>query len=657
VGTITNPILFAAQVPTFQDFASRASTFGNHRASPDRVARGGDLMIRYPDGTLRNLTKEAGFGAAGLTGTGAIAVREPAMHWDGKKAVFSMVVDGSGSSYWQLYEATGLGKDETVSIKKVANQPNYNNISPIYAASAERILFTSDRPRGGEAHLYPQLDEYESNQTVTGIWSLEPATGSLFMLNHTPSGAFSPSIDSYGRVIFTRWDHLQRDQQAGSSFGSYNFTDEGAGAAKTGGSEFFPEPLSGSSSVFGPVAAYTNNLFTPWQINDDGTEEETLNHVGRQEMGFGYITRSFTSDGNLSDFSDSSFIANKKTIRFDGGIYHIKEDPVRRGTYYGIYAREFGSLSTDQIVTFTGALGMNPEQMVFKDFTVANNNGGRFRNPLPLSDGKFVATHTPTTSATPSAMTDMRLKQLTPDASGMYVAGSSLTGGITRSGYSGMLWELEPVEVVGRARPQARTAPALEAPEKSIFTEEAVDEAALRGWLKENDLALIVTRNQTSRDRGDLQQPYNLQVPGGVKTVSPKGGKVYDISHYQIVQADLIRGYNIVPGRRVLGQPMHEPKAKNPDNPGGPTGSVKIAADGSTAAFVPARRALSWQTTDANGNPVVRERDWITFQPGEVRVCASCHGVNSKDQAGGAAPTNKPEALRNLLRYWKGLPK
>ena len=35
----------------------------------------------------------------------------------------------------------------------------------------------------------------------------------LFLLNHTPSGAFDPFLDSAGRVVFTRWDHLQRDQQ------------------------------------------------------------------------------------------------------------------------------------------------------------------------------------------------------------------------------------------------------------------------------------------------------------------------------------------------------------------------------------------------------------------------------------------------------------
>jgi mono/diheme cytochrome c family protein len=196
----------------------------------------------------------------------------------------------------------------------------------------------------------------------------------------------------------------------------------------------------------------------------------------------------------------------------------------------------------------------------------------------------------------------------------------------------------------------------LPAPERSVFTDEAVDETEFRNWLKANELALIVTRNQTTRDRADLAQPFNLQVPGGVKTVSPRGGKVYDITHYQIFQADQIRGYK-QPGRRPIAQAMHDPRVRNPGNPAGPPGSVKIAADGSTAAFVPARRALAWQTTDAAGNAVVRERVWVTFQPGEVRVCASCHGVNAVDQSGAAPPTNKPAALAELLRHWKSLPK
>ncbi|MCB0333524.1 MAG: hypothetical protein KDD55_08495, partial [Bdellovibrionales bacterium] len=41
-------------------------------------------------------------------------------------------------------------------------------------------------------------------------------------------------------------------------------------------------------------------------------------------------------------------------------------------------------------------------------------------------------------------------------------------------------------------------------------------------------------------------------------------------------------------------------------------------------------------------------------QPGEVRVCTSCHGINSLDQAGNTPPENTPLALAELLSWWKG---
>ena len=109
----------------------------------------------------------------------------------------------------------------------------------------------------------------------------------------------------------------------------------------------------------------------------------------------------------------------------------------------------------------------------------------------------------------------------------------------------------------------------------------------------------------------------------------------------------------LLAGRRLLAQLLHDGNIFNPPNPTGPASSVVIASDGSQAAFVPARRALSWQLTDASGTPVVRERYWVTFQPGEIRVCTSCHGLNTQDQAGNLAPQNQPQALAALLQYWK----
>jgi cytochrome c553 len=87
-------------------------------------------------------------------------------------------------------------------------------------------------------------------------------------------------------------------------------------------------------------------------------------------------------------------------------------------------------------------------------------------------------------------------------------------------------------------------------------------------------------------------------------------------------------------------------------DPQGPAGSVALAADGSMAAFIPARRAMSWQLVAPDGRPVVRERNWISFRAGEIRVCAACHGINKQSQTGEPQPANPPDALRQLLGAW-----
>lgn len=639
--TIATPILFVTVPPVARDiFASRLSTFANHLPSTERAPRGGDLFIRYPDGTLRNLTTEAGFSD--------VAVREPSVHWGGGKALFSMVTTADGK--WQIYEVSGLGSGETAAIRKVAAQPaDFNNVSPIYAAD-DAILFTSDRPRNGALSLYPQLDEYESTPTITGLYRLEESAGSFRLLNHTPSGLFSPSIDSFGRVVFVRWDHLQRDQQFdGEPATSTTFASEDAGAPQVPNVETFPEARLGMTSPYGPVGGLRYNLFSPWVMNPDGTEELSMNHIGRHEMILGFVPRSFTDDPALADQNVNQFAANKQYIRGDGGLFQIKEDPRAAGTFYATYASEFGSMTASHLFRFNGAPGLSAEAMVFTPVTPGNGGGthpaGRFRDPLPLSNGAMAGIHSVSADMT---SIQFRLKQLNRSATGDITVGDTLTPGITRAGT--LMWELEPAEVAPRMRPAGRMNGGLDQAARQVLNEEGVAESELKQWLASNQLAMIVTNNQTSRDRADKQQPFNLEVPGGVKTVG-NNGRVYSIAHYQIMQADQVRGYTVRQGRRPIARPM--PRGKNPPTAAGPEGSVKIANDGSTAAFVPANRALAWQTTDAAGTPIVRERVWITLQPGETRTCAGCHGENNRNQAGNPAPTNKPEALRELLRYWK----
>lgn len=54
----------------------------------------------------------------------------------------------------------------------------------------------------------------------------------------------------------------------------------------------------------------------------------------------------------------------------------------------------------------------------------------------------------------------------------------------------------------------------------------------------------------------------------------------------------------------------------------------------------------------ADGTPVVRERFWLTVQPGEIRACDGCHGINRSGQAAQPAATNTPLALVALVQQW-----
>ncbi len=713
VSTLPNPILFVTQVPIPTELnattvsnvvVSVVTPLGNHLADTAHAARGNDLWIRYPNGALTNLTRAAGYGVLGAQHTNGIAVRQPAMHWSGTKAIFSMVVGSprfagdTNKFFWQLYEISNFVNSASAPvITKVPNQPtNYNNVSPAYGTD-ERIIFTCDRPRDGSPHLYPQLDEYNDIPTVTGLWSLDPATGNLFMLNHTPSGAFTPFVDSFGRLIFTRWDHLVQDRNATmdrlgtSSNGTFNFADETAGSSynTNNRAEIFPEPRTFDTTNLAALGVHGNafNSFFPWQITEDGTGEELLNHIGRHELMQSFL-QSFTNDPNLiTNFATARINTNGlPTTNYLNNFLQICEDPTNAGTYFGIDAVDFGTHGAGQILTITGPPGRNP------DFTATNamfityitpkstsqptSSAGFNKSPMPMTDGTLVAVHSSAnvadsqqgSAAFPKSLYDFRLMTF-QKVGGFYQPNQFLTAGLTNPvsywngstlvTYTNQLWELDPVEVRSRNKPTRISSP-INPIEKQVFDDEGVDVATMQNYLRANNLAIIVSRNVTTRDRVDKQQPYNLKVawPTSTTLTTNTSGKIYDIGYLQLLQADQIRGLTYggatpIPGRRVLAQPMHEPVLDNLPLTNAPQGSIKIADDGSLAAFVPARRAMTWHLTDTNGLSVVKERYWVTFQPGEIRTCTSCHGLNSKDQANQNVPTNAPMALRDLLRYWK----
>ena len=694
---LPNPILFVTQVPVPGDFATIGSVFANHQGGMQSVARGGDLWIRYADGSRRNLTAEAGFGNAGQQGEGAIAVRDPAVNFAGDKAVFSMLIGAPTAQYqvgewfWQLHEVSGFGQGQAVTITRVPGQPaDCNNVEPAYASDGS-LVFASDRPRDGRRHLYPQLDEYESTPSTSGLWKLAP-DGALTLLQHSPSGSFGPLVDSFGRIIFTRWDHLQTDQQAAadadaesegepSVYGTFDYASEVPAAARgPRAPEVYPEALTAIPGS--GLNGHRFNFFFPWQLNQDGSAEETLNHVGRHEL-HSYFAQSFIDDPSLDEFIDD--ISGRTNPNPVENMLQLAEDPNQAGRYYAIDAPEFYTHASGQLVSIAAAPSANPDDLVITYHAPRSAAGlhesapaafpGRYRDPLPLSDGQFVAAWTDQwayaynagTRENPVSNYAFRLQRLSLGA-GTATPVEALTPGISKSvsywdpdvlvSYSGPLWELSPVEVRSRAVPPLTVEPPLLPAEADVFADAGVDPAVFRAFLRARGLGVLVSRNVTARDDADRQQPYNLRVPGGVQTIG-SAGPPRDITWMQFFQADLLRGMGGTAdprdGRRVLARPLHDAAALAfmPPTPGAPEGSVKIGSDGSIAALVPAQRAMSWQSTTPAGDPVVRERYWINVQPGEIRTCDGCHGINRDNQAGAPAAQNEALALRDLLLWWR----
>lgn len=703
----TYPILFVTQTPFGQDFANLMSTFGTHRGTTSSAPRGGDLWLRSTTGALRNLTAEAGYGIAP---GGEIAVRDPYPHWSGTKALFSMVMggttqNGSETPYFQIYEVTGLGVGQTAQIRKLVQPGNTNNVTPVYASDG-RILFTSDRPRNGDRRLYPQLDEYETAPTVSGLWSIDADGANLRILDHAPSGVFSPFIDSFGRVLFSRWDHLQRDQQGDAdiyailagdptNYGARTYATEASNAYHTiaPGDEVFPEQRVLYGEDFGgtpdPVwdamelteTGHTFNHFFPWMMRQDGTGLEILNHLGRHELA-GYVAPGRT-------YLEYTGVEKRVDI-----FLHMAEDPTHPGTYYGIRCPEFGSRGAGQIVSITAPPGANPDSIaaiyvthpatasyVGDAETPPAGHIGMFRDPVVLADGSLWAPHSASVLAdrptvqnppypqpyTQSSRYDFAIKRVVPGAGGYRVVGERLletpivesvsyfdNDAYRTVSYSGPLWELQPIEVRPQPAPPDETE-ALPAIEQSVLAEELGGQSgidALRAYLIEHDLALITSRDVTVR--ADRQQDFNLKIAWSDHQTRAPGSTPKELGYLQLFEGRQLRGFQNFAGRRVLARPLVN--TMNPYEGGSPSGSVKLGADGSMAAFVPAGRAVTWQTTEVDGTAAVRERYWLTFQPGEIRACPNCHGLNTADVFGGPTPQNEPAALRELARWWMAAP-
>ena len=472
----------------------------------------------------------------------------------------------------------------------------------------------------------------------------------------------------------------------------------------------FPWAVNIGGTLTNVVNGVTTNVFFPWMINLDGTGGEILNHAGRHELGIAF-KRSFIgpADGDLVDLNPSvdAGYGGLAAHNAFGNFFSAREDPNQPGTYYGIDAIDVGTHASGRIVKLVNAGdGANPDQMQVayvtaqpglipivqvgmgitsppSPFTPSNNPQTIYRTAVPLKDGNLVASvatgidrtdYNKGTLAQPQSWFNFRLSSFKSVSGSPYlVPDLPLTSGLTiTSSYyvpgqaqpvtfvNVAAWELDPAEVVVTPLPASLTSSSVDPIEAAAFVAAQVHLPTFQAWLANNNYALSVSRDVRLRDRHDRQQPFNLRNAWSGLQVAVTPGTVYDIAWAQFFQADLRRGYLLggatpAPGRRVVATPLHTGMDENVPTPGAPAGAVRLGDDSSVAAIVPAGQALTWHLLDNDVafTSQVRERFWVTFQPGEIRTCANCHGINTASQTGSGKPTNTPQALLALLDRWK----
>ena len=131
---------------------------------------------------------------------------------------------------------------------------------------------------------------------------------------------------------------------------------------------FFPSPWIPRRAA--GLKATNLSCFFPWEINQDGTGEETLNHIGRHEL-HRYFNQSFNDDPALVEFLGQGYNRNRIA-----NLFQIREHSARPGRYIGIDAPTFFHLGAGSIVALEAPAGANPDSIQVEFLTLAPGEGG-----------------------------------------------------------------------------------------------------------------------------------------------------------------------------------------------------------------------------------------------------------------------------------------
>ena len=160
-----------------------------------RYTPGGGVFVLEPptpDGTLRNLTADAGFEGVDVNGLD--------LSFDARQVVFTMRHAGDDRYHVYLANLDGSGEVRQLTFG------DYNDSFPLFIPG-DRIAFVTSEP-------YPQMgtraDEYNHSRVVTQIAtiSIDGGDADRRVCSQNLSHSSQPFLLADGTIGFSRWEHL-----------------------------------------------------------------------------------------------------------------------------------------------------------------------------------------------------------------------------------------------------------------------------------------------------------------------------------------------------------------------------------------------------------------------------------------------------------------
>lgn len=193
------PFLFVTRPPYVNNHGTEETMYQSNEHNVDCFRRGGALkVLDVPSGQVRTVL-EAKNGI----------VRDPEVHFDGRRVLFSMRRDRRDD--YHLYEL----ELETGNLRQLTFAPRVTDIQPVYLPNGQ-VMFSSTR----EPKYIPCQRHLMAN-----LFVMDGDGANIHQIGHNTQFEGRGSLLPDGRVLYTRWEYV--DKHFSSAYGLWSVNPDG----------------------------------------------------------------------------------------------------------------------------------------------------------------------------------------------------------------------------------------------------------------------------------------------------------------------------------------------------------------------------------------------------------------------------------------------